>query len=218
MSIATKLWDGFRRERPHDELRAALEAPTAGPGDEVRSPGRDGKSARLKARSRFGSPLLYREQSVDSLIVRWVDDLWRDVRYGVRQLSANLILTVVLILTLGLGIGATVAIFSVVEAVLLRPLPYARSDRIVIVWETLRNLTNGSASAGHFKDWSEQNTVFDDTAAVLGTTYNLAEAGEPERLNGARVTPGYFRVAMIPPAVGRYSRKTISETVNASLC
>src|SRR5262245_55024113 len=111
MSIFTKLWNVFRRDRLHDELRAELEAHMADLEDEERAQGRDGKSARLKARSRFGNPLLYREQSVDPLIVRWVDDLWRDVRYGVRQLSANLILTVVLILTLGLGIGATVAIF-----------------------------------------------------------------------------------------------------------
>jgi|KBSSwiStaDraftv2_1062776.scaffolds.fasta_scaffold08926_2 predicted permease len=204
MSPLTKVWNVFRRDRLDDELRAELESHVALLEADERARGMSAAQAQASARSRFGNPLLYREQSVDSLIVQWLDDFWRDLRYGLRQLAANPVLTAVLVLTLGLGIGATVAIFSVVDAVLLRPLPYAQSDRIVIVWETLRNLANGGAAAGVFADWKEQNSVFQDMAAGLATTYNLADAGEPERLNGMRVTPAYFRVAEMPPAAGRY--------------
>src|SRR5688500_16986280 len=91
---------------------------------------------------------------------------WRqDVRYAIRQLRVSPVLTAVLVGTLGLGIGATVSIFSVVNAVLLRPLPFADSDRILIVYETWRQFRNGNASVGHFHDWTEQNTVFEHTTA-----------------------------------------------------
>jgi putative ABC transport system permease protein len=204
MSPFTKAWNVFRRRRLDDELRAELESHVALLEDDERDQGKSPAEARLSARSRFGNQLLYRERAVDSLVLCWLDDLWRDIRYGIRQLGASPVLTTVLILTLGLGIGGTLAIFSVVDAVLLRPLPYAKASRMVIVWETFHDLTNGSASAGHFHDWTEQNTVLEDTAAVLGTTYSLAEAGDPERLIGARVTTGYFRIAAIPPVAGHY--------------
>jgi putative ABC transport system permease protein len=129
---------------------------------------------------------------------------WRqDVRYALRQLRASPVLTAVLVATLGIGIGATVSVFSVLHAVLLRPLPFADSDRIVNVYETWRAFSRGSASVGHFHDWSEQATVFEDIAAMQRATYNLSD-GEPERVSGARLTPGYFRVADIAPTLGRY--------------
>src|SRR5205823_10892108 len=110
--------------------------------------------------------------------------------------------TAAIVLTLALGIGATTAIFSVVDAVLLRPLPYAHSDRIVRIFETL-NGNNGPASLGHYYDWAEQSRSFSGMAAFEGRTYNLT-GGEPVRINGARVTPTYFQVAYVPPALGRY--------------
>ncbi len=133
----------------------------------------------------------------------WLSGWRQDIRQGVRQLTVSPVLSVVLIVTLALGIGATVAIFSVTYAVLLRPLPYAGADRMVMVFETLRT-RRGSASVGHFHDWTEQGTVFEATAAMQNATVNLTDEGEPERVGGARVTPGYFRVADIPPALGRY--------------
>ncbi|MGH8630566.1 MAG: ABC transporter permease, partial [Burkholderiales bacterium] len=115
------------------------------------------------------------------------------------------LLSAVLVVTLGLGIGATVAIFSVVNAVLLRPLSFEEGDRIVIVYETLRDRgATGSASVGHFHDWREQGTVFEAAAAMQPAIYNMTDTGEPERVIGVRVTPDYFRVAHIRPALGRY--------------
>jgi putative ABC transport system permease protein len=134
---------------------------------------------------------------------QWWSDWRHDLRFAVRQLAVSPVLTAVLTITIAVGIGATVAIFSVLNAVLLRPLPGSDSNRIVYVYETWREFRNGSASVGHFHDWTEQGSVFEHTAATQRATYNLSD-GEPERVSGARVTPGYFRVIRIAPAFGRY--------------
>jgi putative ABC transport system permease protein len=128
--------------------------------------------------------------------------LRQDVVYALRLLRARPGFTAAIMLTLALGIGATTAIFSVVNAVLLRPLPYADADRMVIVWERLNDM-NGGASVGHFHDWTEQTRAFEGLAAFQPRTFNLTD-GEPERLFGARVTPNFFQVAYMRPAVGRY--------------
>ncbi|HJU75131.1 MAG TPA: ABC transporter permease [Gemmatimonadaceae bacterium] len=126
----------------------------------------------------------------------------QDALYAFRLMRANPGFATAVALTLALGIGATTAIFSVVHSVLLRPLPYADSDRIVTIFETLGG-GRGRASAGHFYDWTEQSRVLAATSAWQQRTYNLTD-GEPERLFGARVTPSFFQVLHIPPAVGRY--------------
>ncbi|MDQ3950752.1 MAG: ABC transporter permease, partial [Gemmatimonadota bacterium] len=128
--------------------------------------------------------------------------LRQDVAYALRLMRAKPGFTAAVALTLALGIGATTAIFSVVNAVLLRPLPYADADRMVIVWETLNN-ANGRASVGHFHDWAEDTRAFEALAAFQARTFNLTD-GEPERVLGAHVTPSFFQVAYMRPAAGRY--------------
>lgn len=134
----------------------------------------------------------------------WWSGWGHDLRYGVRQLVANPVSSAVLAITLAVGIGATVSIFSVVNAVLLQPLPYTAGDRMVHIWETVGEFQSGSASIGHFLDWTAESTVLEATAAVQGASLNLADAGDPEQVRGARVTGGFFRVAHIPPVLGRY--------------
>jgi putative ABC transport system permease protein len=128
--------------------------------------------------------------------------LRQDVVYALRLMRAKPGFTAAIALTLALGIGATTAIFSVVNAVLLRPLPYADADRMVVVWERL-NDQNGNASVGHFRDWAEQTRAFEALAAFQARTFNLTD-GEPERVFGARVTPSFFQTGYMPPALGRY--------------
>ena len=126
----------------------------------------------------------------------------QDVTYALRLMRGQLPLTAAIALTLALGIGATTAIFSVVNAVLLRPLPYADADRLVIVAEWFRG-GRGSVGAGHFHDWSEQSEVFESIAAAHGRSVILAD-GETTRIFSRRVTTGYFDVLAMPPALGRY--------------
>lgn len=158
--------------------------------------------ARHAALRKFGNVTLAEERARAVWIPVWLDQLRQDVRYGLRTLARNPGFTTVAILTLALGIGLTTAVFSVMNAVLLRPLPYADGERLVLVRETFRGI--GNASVGHFHDWTEHSTVFEHTAAGQGTTFNLAGEGDPERVRGMRVTAGYFQVAHIPPAAGRY--------------
>jgi predicted permease len=128
--------------------------------------------------------------------------LRQDAVYALRLIRANPGFATAVALTLALGIGATTAIFSVVNSVLLRPMPYADSERIVVLRERLGE-QNGGASVGHYYDWTEQTRSFSATAAWSPRTYNLTD-GEPERVFGARVTPSFFQVQYIPPTKGRY--------------
>jgi len=134
-----------------------------------------------------------------------VKTLWQDLRYGFRLLIQNPGFTAVAVLTLGLGIGANTAIFSVVNAVLLKPLSYANADRLVMAWEN--NLGKGwssfAVSPANYLDWQKQNHVFDPLVAFMGTGFVLTGQGEPEQLYGMLATDGVFRLTGVEPALGR---------------
>ncbi|HEX7315759.1 MAG TPA: ABC transporter permease [Pyrinomonadaceae bacterium] len=132
--------------------------------------------------------------------------LWQDLRFGARMLRKRPGFTAVALLTLALGIGANTAIFSVVNAVLLRPLPYRNAERLVWVSGNVRGGTNrASVSPPDYVDYRAQNTVFEEFAASTSVPFpvNLTGAGEPERLTGSRVTANYFRAFGVEPALGR---------------
>lgn len=135
--------------------------------------------------------------------------LRQDALFALRVMRANPVVTAAIVLTLALGIGATTSIFSVVNAVLLRPLPYADHDRIVVIWEQLGG-DSGGASVGHYHDWLEQARSFSAISAFVDQTYNLTD-GEPERIGGGRATPSFFQVLEIRPALGRYFREDETE-------
>ncbi len=133
-----------------------------------------------------------------------MDTLLHDMRYGARMLLKNPGFAVVAIIALALGIGANAAIFSVVNTVLLRSLPYDDPDRLMVLRETkLPQFPEFSVSPGNFLDWQKQNTVFEKLAAINGSAYNLTSDAEPERLRGARVSAGLFEMLGATPALGR---------------
>ena len=131
--------------------------------------------------------------------------LLQDLRYGFRLLIKSPGFTAVTVLTLAMGIGANTAIFSVVNAVLLRPLPYAEADRIMMVWES--NLAKGwnefSVSPPNFLDWQKQNRVFDTLVAFQSNGFVLTGETEPERLSGMLATDGFFQLSGVRPQLGR---------------
>src|SRR5205809_7518932 len=108
--------------------------------------------------------------------------LLQDLRYGVRMLLKNPGFSIVAVLALTLGIGADSAIFSVVNAVLLRPLPYPDSDRLVVLRERSPQLEGMSVAYPNFIDWREQNSTFENIGVFRRQSYNLTGSGEPERL------------------------------------
>ena len=133
-----------------------------------------------------------------------METLLKDIRFGVRMLIKNPGFAVVAIIALALGIGATTAIFSVVNAVLLRPLPFKDPDSLMMIRETkLPQFPEFSVAPGNFLDWQKQNTVFEQMAAINTSPFNLIGTGEPERLQGQRVTDGFFAMLGAQPQMGR---------------
>ncbi len=128
----------------------------------------------------------------------------QDIRYGLRVFIHNPIFTVVTLITLALGIGGNVAIFSVVNAILLRPLPYTDADRIMKVWESSRQKKQeqNPVSPPNFLDWREQNQSFDGMSAFVSWNPNLTD-GESERLRGVLVSANLFSLLGVEPLLGR---------------
>jgi putative ABC transport system permease protein len=131
--------------------------------------------------------------------------LFQDLRYGMRTLAKNPGFAMVAILTLALGIGANTAIFSVVDAVLLRPLPYPESDRLFTVYQTLPQAPaqNTGVSYPNYLDWTQQNQVFESIAAVRAAALALSGQGEPTYIPTGSVTSNYFDVLRVNPLLGR---------------
>ena len=129
--------------------------------------------------------------------------LWQDVRYGARMLLKNPGITFVVILALALGIGANTAIFSVVNAVLLRPLPYDEADRLVFLNESSPVMDEMSISYPNFTDWRNQNHVFEKIGVFNRNSYNLTGSGEAERILTAQASADLFSALRVNAALGR---------------
>jgi len=133
-----------------------------------------------------------------------METLLRDIRYGVRSLLKRPGFTAIALVALALGIGANTAIFSLVNAVLLRPLPFAEPDRLVWVWGNIKGGGNrASVSPLDFLDYRQQNSTFEEFAASMQLRLNYTGGGEPERLEASGVTGNYFQALGAKPAFGR---------------
>lgn len=132
-----------------------------------------------------------------------MDRFWQDVRYGIRMLLKHRSFTAVAVLTLGLGIGANTAIFSVVNAVLLRPLPFERADQLLWIWSVRTDRDKAFFSIPDFIDYRERNQTLDQMSAMAYWGANLTGAGEPERLQGVRMSAHAFEMLGAKAAVGR---------------
>jgi putative ABC transport system permease protein len=132
--------------------------------------------------------------------------LYQDFKYGLRLMLRKPGFTVIAVFTLALGIGANTAIFSIVNAVLLRQLPYPQAGRLVMLWSTMKaqGVANSGSSMPDYREWRDQNHVFDGLGAFYYGDFNLSGARqEPERVQGARVTANLFQVLGVSPAMGR---------------
>ncbi|MEO5800932.1 MAG: ABC transporter permease, partial [Gemmatimonadales bacterium] len=163
--------------------------------------------ARRRALVSFGGVELTREQHRDGRGTRWLDDLHGDLRYAIRTLRRNPMLTLTAVLTLALGIGANTAIFSTVNAVMLRPLPFTHPDELVAVWEENpdRGWHEQDAAPANFLDWRSQVTSFKDAAAWLSFSQQVTLAGDdgPQLAGSVTVTGSFFNVLGVTPELGR---------------
>lgn len=162
--------------------------------------------ARYAALKSFGGVDQSKEECRDARGVAPLENTLRDISYSVRVLLKSYAFTIVVVLTLALGIGANTAIFSFANGILLRPLPYPQSDRLAVLDEMAlkRGVDSMSVSYPNFIDWREQNTVFEDIGVHLGTNrFALSGAGEPVEIRGSRVTYGLFEILRVSPQLGR---------------
>ena len=127
----------------------------------------------------------------------------QDLRYGIRMLAKSPAFSFIAIFTLALGIGVNTAIFSVVNGILLNPLPFHDPNQLVSMFQEIPNFKNGAISYPNFVDWRRMNTTFADMAAYRSTGFNLSGTGEPERLHGEMISAGFFKILGVNPLMGR---------------
>jgi predicted permease len=191
--------DRFDREleeemRLHMDLRASrLQAAGVAPD-----------AARQDAQARFGHATRHVERSRDAWGLRGIETAWQDVQYAIRLLVRNPGFSLVAIIALALGLGATTAIFSVVDAVLLRPLPFGDPDRLVVLWEdgSSFGFPRNTPAPGNYTDWTRL-TSLSGVAALDTRDYNLTGDGTPEKVGAAGATASLFKVLGVAPAMGR---------------
>src|ERR1700738_371201 len=146
-----------------------------------------------------------------------MDTLLKDIRYAIRSLLKHPGFTALVVVTLALGIGASTAIFSVVNTVLLRRLPYAQAERIVVIQELDKNGKRGQVTPANFLDWRAQNTVFEHLAAILTRPANLATGDQAERIELAMTSANFFAVFGAQPSRGRFFIPTDEQAGHAAV-
>ncbi|HUJ43325.1 MAG TPA: ABC transporter permease [Opitutaceae bacterium] len=161
--------------------------------------------ARYAARRAFGGVDQLQERERDSRGWRWLEDAMRDMRLAVRTLAKNPGFTTVAALSLALGIGACTAMFSIVNRILLQPLPYADPQRLVQLWEDPSGNGTGrnTVAGGVVEGWREQTTTLEGVAAIHATSANLTGVERPVRLRGLQVSSNYLRLLRLQPVLGR---------------
>ncbi|HTU34195.1 MAG TPA: ABC transporter permease [Candidatus Acidoferrum sp.] len=192
----------FQKQRADRELDEELRGFMEMAAEERMKQGRSEKDALRVVRLERGGLEAAKELVHSAGWESLLETCWQDLCYGLRQLRRNPGFTAVAVLTLALGIGANTAIFSVVNGVLLRPLPYANPDRLVSVQETGRGSGN-PASYPDFFDWQSQNHVFSNMASYHGNEFTLTGAGEPAHVLAVVASADLFKVLQANPLLGR---------------
>jgi len=170
---------------------------------ELMETGISGKEARQQANREFGSAMLITETSREVWARKWLEQIGQDLRYAMRGLRRDPLLAATAALTLAICIGANTTVFSIVNSILLRPLPYPGSERIHWLSEQMGPGPVSGVAADYYS-LREQNRVFEDVAAYGEFTLNWTGIEKPEPLDAAQVTPSFFRVMGTEPLMGRY--------------
>jgi putative ABC transport system permease protein len=184
-----------------DELRYHIERQTE---QNIRL-GMNPEEARRSALNSFGGVEQAKEKSRDSRGLKWLEDFWQDLRYGARGLLRNPAFSVTAISIMAIGIGANTAIFSVIYTVILRPLPYAESERLVMIkedWPAIR-MPDIGASMPDFLEWRNRNRVFDQLEPFSTGSRDIATDGDPERVSIVEVPAELFPFLGVAPVQGR---------------
>jgi putative ABC transport system permease protein len=207
MSLLRRTWNLVRRNRLDEELRQELDAHLALIEEEERDRGVSGDEAYRRARTRFGNPLFYRERVLDAVIATWLEGAGKEIVFAARRLMRSPAFTVAAVLTLALAIGANASIFAVVERVVLNPLPYPDSDRLIDLNHGAQrlNLPSGMGmTRGLYYQYTERARTLDGVALYATNDVTLTGDGDPERIRVAHVTTTLAAVMRVRPALGRW--------------
>ena len=193
---ATRRYD---EERLREEVEEHLALQTA---ENLRA-GLSPVEARRQAVLKFGAVESIKEDYRDQRGLPFLETLRQDVWFGLRLLRKSPGFTLVALLTLALGIGANTALFSVINAVLLNPLPYPHADQLVALHESKPNFDRGSISYPNFLDWQKDNRTFSAMAVARGSAFSLTGAGDAEQVRAEFITSAFFDVLGVRPVIGR---------------
>ena len=191
----TRSWD----RAMDDEIASHLEEAA----DDYVARGLSREEARLAAIRDFGGIAQAKEAHREVRAITWPDDVRQDVKYAVRRLCKDRSFTLIAVATLALGIGVNTAVFSVVNGVLLNPLPYPAPDRLVAVYWRTADQPRDSSSYPNFLDWARRNSSFSHLAAYRPDALNLIGAGQPERVPVEMVSASFFPLLGVQPILGR---------------
>lgn len=204
MSRLTSLWRNLvhrnRLERDlDDELRATYQLLVS----EKRQAGMQPAEARRAAMLEIGGVEAVKEQVRDARAGALVDELLRDVRYSARLLRRNPLFTLTVVLTLALGIGANSAVFSAINSVLLRPLPFPDGDRLMRLSQTQKRTSEGNIAPVRLEEWNQLNSTFEAMTGYFAEDVSETSGDLPEKVRRASVAPRFFAVWGVMPALGR---------------
>ena len=183
-----------------EELASHLQMSQQDRQDRGESP----QQAAQSAHREFGNIALVEHVTRDQWRGRWLDEFVQDVRFAVRTLRKSLGFTAIAILTLALGIGANTSLFSVVNGVLLNPLPYPQPEQLVMLHESKPNFRTGSISYPNFRDWRHDNHTFSSMAITRRTSFTLNGLGEAEELSAQFISSDFFPLLGVQPVLGRF--------------
>jgi putative ABC transport system permease protein len=204
-SISNRLRSLFRRDTVEQEIGSELHFHIERQVEENILAGMNPQEARRAASREFGGVEQVKEECRDTRRANYLENLLKDVRYGFRMLRKSPSFTFFAVAVLALGIAANSAIFSIADAILVRPLPYRDANRLVMIWEdsSAYGFPKDTPAPGNFSDWKSRNQVFEDVAAISDGSFNLTGSGNPENLIGKWATANLFSVLGVSPALGR---------------
>jgi predicted permease len=195
----------WRKKRPWSDFAEEVQSHLAHEADELQERGVALANAGSRARRVFGNPISIQEEVYRRSRLWWWDQFSGDLRHALRLFWKRPGFSAVVVLTLALGIGANSAIFSVINAVLLRPLPYFAPQRLAMLWseDSAHGLKEGRVSLLNFADWKRRSHNFEDMTLFIGQTFLLGNNGPPERMRSARVPANFFPLLGVEPILGR---------------
>ena len=194
----------FQRTRVENDTEQELRVHVHNRADDLERSGLTRAEAERRARIEFGNHEKFKEECREERGGFWLETVWTDIRFGARMLRRSPGFAAVAVLTLALGIGANTAIFSVVNAVLLRPLPYPNANRLTIIWSTWGKETRGPASGPEMMELRKRMRAFDEIGGIWATTGTITGTAEPEQVRLAFTTANFLPLLAERPQLGRF--------------